>query len=189
MSFLELNPRLGSIDGLVAWSHQEFHDIRGSLTKTYDQKIQELGGFHFLTSELFYTTSFKNVFRGMHFQSGQHATSKIVTVLSGRILDFTLDLRPESGTFSNLNIRELDSANGQSIFIPKDVAHGYLVLENDSRVIYRMETSFCKHCDFGINPSIVANYIPVNFRDLILSERDLALPVDFSSLLQTSNHL
>jgi len=168
--------QIGDIEGLQVWRHQEFSDNRGALTKTYDDKLEHLGGKPFLTSELFFTTSKKNVFRGMHFQSGIHSTPKIVTLLSGHILDFTLDLRPESSTYCNLFVSEIEESHGKSMFIPKDVAHGYLVLGSDSKVVYRMENNFCERCDFGINLSIIKSYIPENFQNLIISERDKNLP-------------
>lgn len=176
MHFSNLNIQLGSIEDLQIWTHQEFFDQRGFLTKTYDNKIAHLGGIPFLTSELFFTTSKENVFRGLHFQSGLHSTSKIVTLLNGHILDFTLDLRTESATFCNLQINEIEGSQGKSIFIPKDVAHGYLVLKNDTRVAYRMQENFCPECDFGLNLRNIIRYIPRNFEELILSDRDNGLP-------------
>jgi dTDP-4-dehydrorhamnose 3,5-epimerase len=176
MNFSNLNIKLGVIEGLQIWTHQEFFDQRGFLTKTYDDKIKQLGGISFLTSELFFTTSKENVFRGLHFQSGLHSTSKIVTLINGSILDFTLDLRIESATYCNLQVNQIDGSEGKSMFIPKDVAHGYLVLKNDTRVAYRMQENFCPECDFGLNLRNILQYIPRTFEELILSERDKNLP-------------
>jgi dTDP-4-dehydrorhamnose 3,5-epimerase-like enzyme len=93
MDFSNLNIQLGSIEDLQIWTHQEFFDQRGFLTKTYDNKIAHLGGIPFLTSEL-----------------------------------------------------------------------------------YRMQENFCPECDFGLNLRNIIRYIPRNFEELILSDRDKGLP-------------
>jgi dTDP-4-dehydrorhamnose 3,5-epimerase-like enzyme len=85
-------------------------------------------------------------------------------------------MRPDSPTFGNLQIRDFDSENPISIYIPVGVAHGYIALEDQTIISYKLDGFFCANCDGGISGEIINEYLPINFADTIRSEKDQKLP-------------
>ena len=80
--------------------------------------------------------SYKNVFRGMHFQKGEYAQSKLIRVSNGKILDIMVDLRANSKTFKKCISIKLESRNNL-LYIPKGIAHGFLALSDITIVNYK----------------------------------------------------
>lgn len=166
----------GFIEGVHIWQMPVFSDIRGSLSKSY--VAGEAGSFPvaFKMYEHFFTRSKKYVFRGMHFQGSPHKVVKIVSLVQGSAIDFLLDIRESSTTYGHLQIQEMDRENPVSIYVPVGVAHGYISLENDTVISYKMDGAFCTNCDGGISGEVVQDYLPINFEETIRSEKDLNLP-------------
>ena len=73
-------------------------DNRGGFTKTFEKDIFEQAGIKFNLNETFASRSAKNVVRGLHFQMNK-PQAKLVSVVSGRVWDVIVDIRPESPTF------------------------------------------------------------------------------------------
>lgn len=164
-----------SIQGVKLIEKTRYDDNRGSFAKFYSSEIFQTTGFS--PVELFFTSSTKNVFRGMHLQTGQHQTSKIVFVLKGKISDFLLDLRKDSESYSVINRIELTEETPFSLFIPKGVAHGYHVVSSQAIVGYMMDGDFCSRCDSGVSPSRILNFLQ-DIDILTMSLRDKNLPKD-----------
>ena len=76
------------------------------------------------------------VFRGMHMQRPPFGQSKLVHCSSGSITDFVLDVDPFSPSFGEKLIVQLSAETPQSLFIPQQYAHGFLALENATKVLY-----------------------------------------------------
>lgn len=161
------------IEGVAIEDMKSFQDKRGSLEKVFYQQISQR--FDFTPLEFFITKSHYNVFRGMHFQAGEHPADKIIFVLKGTISDFLLDLRSDSKTFGCINNIELDENNNQFIYIPAGVAHGYLTLTQENVVGYLMNQSFCNECDGGVNSKLVSKHFH-QIDNAICSDKDSALP-------------
>ena len=113
----------------------------------------ELGSFsvtfepNFVLNRKFYQDSISIIektgtIKGMHFQQGQHAQSKLVTVLQGSIMDYFIDLREESPTYLDYGSIELSDLNHNTIFIPEGFAHGYITLENKSIISYKLGSRY-----------------------------------------------
>jgi dTDP-4-dehydrorhamnose 3,5-epimerase-like enzyme len=111
----------------------------------------------------------------MHLQIGEHPVNKIVSVLSGSISDFLVDTRSSSTTFLNVLNLELNHSDKKVVYIPSGVAHGYLVRESKTTVMYLYDNNFCSDCDAGFN---VSSLPVMNFENTkyIRSERDSLLP-------------
>jgi dTDP-4-dehydrorhamnose 3,5-epimerase len=168
---------LGVIDGVFIWECMLREDNRGYFFKPYSSLELAPAIGHFETFEHFFTLSKKGVFRGMHFQGNPHAVSKIISIVKGEIIDFLLDLREESSTHRKLQIIPLSDRTPSSIFVPEGVAHGYLTLTEDTIISYRQNGPFCNHCDAGVNPISIQEYLGVKLENTIQSQRDLELPV------------
>ena len=84
------------------------------------------------------STSKKWTFRGLHHQLGETAQAKLITVISGSILDFLVDLRRTS--FEEAYFFKLTP--GDQLYIPRGFAHGFLALEDDTIIQYLVDNKY-----------------------------------------------
>ena len=85
-------------------------------------------------------------FRGLHLQNGRHKQSKRVSVIRGSIIDFCVDLRPE--TFGN--VYQFVLGPGQGVFVPNYFAHGFLTLKSGTIVNYLVDNDYNKESEICI---------------------------------------
>lgn len=88
--------------------------------------------------------------RGLHFQIPPHAQAKLVRCVAGKILDVAVDLRQSSSTYGQWITAELSSENGDQLFVPVGFAHGFVTLEEDTEVIYKVSDYYSADCDRGL---------------------------------------
>lgn len=88
--------------------------------------------------------------RGLHYQVEPFAETKLVRCARGAIYDVIIDLRPESLTFKQWFGIELTAENHRAIFIPKNFAHGYLTLEDQTEVIYQVSEFYTPQSEQGV---------------------------------------
>jgi dTDP-4-dehydrorhamnose 3,5-epimerase len=100
--------------------------------------------------EEFYSTSAKNVLRGMHFQTPPHAHQKLIYCIKGKVSDVVLDLRRESPTYGQSVSLELSSQNKHVLYLPVGMAHGFLSLEDDCCLVYKTDAVYSHNHDRGI---------------------------------------
>ena len=156
------------------FSVEPFHqsDNRGEFFKVLSSKT--LLGRDFQVAEAYFSVSEANVFRGMHFQAPPHDHNKFVTCVSGNIIDFVTDLRPESTTYLKTIKCDLSRNGDIAIFVPKGCAHGFL--SNDaSTVMYLVDSEYNAKNDVGFNYASIGENLFLE-RPLTLSSRDLELP-------------
>lgn len=151
-------------------------DNRGSFTKNFEEDIFAASGIAFHLNESFVSCSAKNVIRGLHFQT-HNPQAKLVSVVTGRVWDVIVDLRPDSETFKQWVAHELSAENHLSFYVPRGFAHGFLSLEENSVMLYQCDGKFDKETDTGIrfdDPNLAIKW-PVNKNNAIHSSRDLEL--------------
>ena len=90
------------------------------------------------------------VIRGLHMQLPPYSQSKLVRVVSGRVLDVAVDGRPWSETFGQYVAVELSDKNKRQLFIPKYFLHGFAVLSKKARFLYKVDEVYNKDSEFGI---------------------------------------
>ena len=77
--------------------------------------------------------------KGLHFQSKPHEQSKLISVINGSIQDYIVDLRRESSTFLDYGTINLTSENNLALLLPKGFAHGYMTLEKNTCIFYKLD--------------------------------------------------
>lgn len=115
--------------------------------------------------------------RGLHFQKRPYLDAKIIRCLEGKIWDVAVDLRKESHDYKKWHSIELDANKANAFFIPEGYAHGFQVLEPNTKVLYIHSSQWVKSHESGIrwNDKILNINWPLKVRDM--SERDKNLPL------------
>jgi len=149
-------------------------DCRGNFVKTYHKPEFNRLGIDYEVEEEFYSTSAKNVIRGMHFQTPPHDAVKLVYCINGSVLDVIVDLRKTSPTFGSSKSIKLSDANHLILMIPSGFAHGFLSLEDDTVMVYKASFVYAPDHDTGIRWDSFGFDWPV--QNPITSERDAAFP-------------
>jgi len=162
------------IEGLYIIDQSYSSDQRGAFVKNFQNSIFKSNNLDFSFEESYYTESFKNVIRGMHFQQPPFDHTKLITVISGKILDVVLDLRTKSKTYGQYFSIELSRENKKSLYIPKGLAHGFGVLSESAIAFYQVTSEYNQSNDKGILFNSFGFNWPIN--DPILSQRDKQFP-------------
>jgi dTDP-4-dehydrorhamnose 3,5-epimerase len=152
-------------------------DSRGSFSKYFGELFQEhLPDFDI--REVFLTKSLQGVLRGLHFQAPPKDQSKLVCVVSGSVFETVVDIRGGSPTYGQATSLYLDSSNpdfDNCIFVPSGFAHGYVVLEDHTEVLYCANHIFDASLDGGIHWRSVESVW--QHQPTIVSEKDASLPL------------
>lgn len=123
--------------------------------------------------------------RGLHFQAPPRAQIKLVRCLRGRLFDVAVDMRRGSPTYGSFVCAELSEAGGEQLYIPIGFAHGFMTLEPDSEVAYKVSDYYAPECDGGICWSDPGLGVPWPFppAEAFVSPKDAGLPLlkDFES--------
>ena len=139
-------------------------DNRGYLIETYKKKeINTDFKYSILVS------SKKNVFRGLHFQKKKQQ-EKLLIVLKGSIIDYCIDLRKKSKTFSK--IYKFFLKKNSILYIPKGFAHGYLCLKNDNKLVYLLSNYWFKKYEKVLDFNDKKINLGIKNKKIITSKRD-----------------
>lgn len=155
-----------------------FNDNRGYFFESFNKrKFAELTGFDSEFVQDNQSFSSKGTLRGLHFQQGEHAQSKLVRVLSGAVLDVAVDVRPASETFGEYVAVELTDENHVQLFIPRGFAHGFVVLSETATFFYKCDNFYNKASEGGIiyNDQAINIDWKLPHDQLVLSEKDMQL--------------
>ena len=124
------------------------------------------------------SSSKKGVFRGLHYQTGNFAQSKLVRVLKGSVIDFIVDLREDSKTYGKFEFFELNDKNNLSLFVPPYFAHGVLSLEDDTIFTYKCGNYYHKESEGSVNYSDPIIRHVINNKESILDVIKIYLPYE-----------
>lgn len=123
--------------------------------------------------------------RGLHYQRPPHAQAKLVRCLRGSIVDYAVDIRRGSPTYGRFVSAKLTAIGGEQLFVPIGFAHGFVTLEADVEIAYKVSDVYVPESDGGIawnDPTIAIDW-PLPASGPVLSDKDSALPTlaEFSS--------
>lgn len=155
-------------------------DERGWFSETFqEQQLHNLGITCRFTQENQSYSARAGTLRGMHFQTPPAEQAKLISVLRGKILDVVVDVRRASPTFGKYVTVELSANSGQQLFVPVGFAHGFLTLENEVTVMYKVSNFYAPAQDGGIrwdDPDVGVAW-PIGGKQIVLSDKDKRLPL------------
>lgn len=168
------------LQGCLVITPRVFNDDRGYFFESFSAKnFNEAVGYevNFIQDNQSFST--KGVFRGLHFQKGDHAQSKLVRVTQGEVLDVAVDVRSASPTFGQHYSVKLSGENHQQFFIPRGFAHGFIVLSDTAIFQYKCDNYYNKASEGGLlysDPDLNIDWgMPES--ELLVSDKDLELPL------------
>ena len=163
-----------SIPGVVIIEPRVFGDSRGYFFESWSQREfnEKVRPVRFVQDNE--SRSSYGVVRGLHFQKGKDSQSKLVRVVSGRVLDVAVDIRVGSPTFGRSVAVELTGENHRQFFVPRGFAHGFSVLSEEAVFQYKCDAFYAPSSEAGIawdDPALGIDWgIPAG--DIILSVKD-----------------
>ena len=165
------------IEGLKIITPTVFGDERGYFMETYHYEEYKANGIPQEFVQDNQSASKKGVLRGLHFQK-QYPQDKLVRVITGEVFDVAVDLREGSATFGKWFGAVLSAENKKQFFIPKNFAHGFIVLSDYAEFVYKCSDFYHADDEGGIaydDPDIGIEWpMPSGFTkaDLTISEKD-----------------
>ncbi|MCC8088884.1 MAG: dTDP-4-dehydrorhamnose 3,5-epimerase [Rikenellaceae bacterium] len=167
------------IEGPVIIEPKIFGDDRGYFFESYSQRNFEAD---VLKTEFVQDNESKSkygVLRGLHYQLPPYAQSKLVRVISGRVLDVAVDIRKGSPTFGRHVAVELTGENHRQFFIPRGFAHGFVVLSEEVLFQYKCDNYYAPDHEGAVlwnDPALNIDWI-VPESKILLSDKDKKNPL------------
>lgn len=164
-----------AIEGLLEITPVVYYDTRGWFLEFYKEDPFHTMGITYNFTQENISFSKKGVLRGLHFQRAPWQQAKLVSVLSGKVMDVVVDLRPGSATFGKTHTCILDSEKRNMLMVPEGFAHGFAALE-DSLFLYKSSSTYNRDFESGIVWNDPELNIQWPFANPVLSEKDQKLP-------------
>jgi dTDP-4-dehydrorhamnose 3,5-epimerase len=154
-------------------------DSRGFFSETWNRRAFAAAGIdrdfvqdnHSRSAERF-------TLRGLHYQLPPHAQGKLVRVTAGSVLDVAVDVRRRSPTFGQHVAVVLSAEAWNQLWVPEGFAHGFLTLEPDCEVLYKVTDYYAPESERGLrwdDPALGIPW-PVAAAQVVANARDLAFP-------------
>ena len=167
-----------SIEGLVIIKPKVYNDERGYFMESFKESFinDYFPDIKFIQDNE--SKSSYGVLRGLHFQKSPFEQTKLVRVISGKVLDVAVDLRAGSPTFGKHVSIELSDKNKCQFLIPKGFAHGFVVLSETAVFSYKVDNYYKPEADSGIrydDPILKIDW-KIPSEEFRISTKDLELP-------------
>ena len=162
------------IEGLKIITPKVFGDARGYFMETYQYEDYKAAGIPEVFVQDNQSASSRGVLRGLHFQK-EFPQDKLVRVIKGEVFDVAVDLREGSPTFGKWFGVYLSEENKKQFFVPKNFAHGFLVLSDYAEFCYKCSDFYHPGDEGGLrydDPEIGVEWPIAPDMQLLLSERD-----------------
>ncbi|MBV1925271.1 MAG: dTDP-4-dehydrorhamnose 3,5-epimerase [Dokdonia sp.] len=172
---------------LIICKPKVFEDDRGYFYESFNLKnFTKVTGLSPVFVQDNQSRSTFGVLRGLHFQVGDMAQSKLVRVLEGEVLDVVVDMRKEEPTFGKSFSIMLTAANRTQLYIPRGFAHGFLTLSSTATFCYKCDNYYDETSERGLlynDPALDINW-QLEEQDFILSQKDKE-SLRFEALIKT----
>lgn len=166
------------IEGLKVIEPKVFGDSRGYFFESYNQNDYNAAGITEVFVQDNQSASVKGVLRGLHFQK-EFPQDKLVRVIRGEVYDVAVDMREGSATYGKWFGVLLSEDNKKQFFIPKNFAHGFLVLSEYAEFAYKCTDFYHANDEGGLiwnDPDIGIEWPLQDGVELIMSEKDQNWP-------------
>ena len=165
------------IKEVIVLEYEECKDSRGLSVSTFSKKeLEKVGIVTEFLEESIYCPQKAGTLYGIHFQNKPVEQTKLLYCIKGRGLDFAIDLRRDSNTYKKWVCVELSSENRKQIYIPKGFGHAFLSLEDNTRVVMKIDNYFHPNYRKGIAWNDPELNITFPIENPILAQHDVDAP-------------
>lgn len=169
-----------SLPGLLEIVPQRHGDERGFFCETYSAAELLRHGIDLVFMQDNESLSREpGTLRGLHYQCPPAAQAKLLRVTRGRVFDVVVDLRKASPTRGKWAGLELCAERGNQILVPGGFAHGFVTLEPDTEVQYKVTFPYSREHDRAIwfaDPDIGIDW-PIPADSVTVSQKDRSAPL------------
>jgi dTDP-4-dehydrorhamnose 3,5-epimerase len=159
------------LEGVYIIEPQVFGDARGWFMETYSEKKTPQIACNFVQDNQSFSAQ-KGTLRGIHFQTPPMEQAKLLRCTRGVIMDYAVDLRPDSDTYKQWVGVELSEENKKQLFIPHGFGHAFITLTDDVEVQYKADNYYSPEHEHSILWSDPELDIDWGTDNPIVSERD-----------------
>lgn len=166
-----------ALTGVYIIEPQVFGDHRGFFMESWSQRSFAAAGLHYdFVQDNHSSSTERGTLRGIHFQRGEAAQTKLVRCTKGAVLDVAVDLRGRSPSYRRWIVVELSGENKRQLLIPKGFGHGFLTLTDDVEFLYKVDSPYAPEADGGIRWNDPELGVEWGIETPILSEKDSGSP-------------
>ena len=167
-----------SLPGVYVLEMQLIGDSRGWFSRFWCQKEMQEHGIDFRIAQINASHNAESgTLRGLHYQRDPYGEAKVVSCTRGRVFDVAVDVRPDSPNYLQWFGMELDADNNRMLFIPAGFAHGYQVLEDDTKMLYLVSEFYTPEAEHGFRYDDPAIGIEWPREASSLSDKDQGWPL------------
>lgn len=164
------------LPGVLIIEPRVFSDSRGWFMETYSKiKTPEIECDFVQDNHSF--SALKGTLRGIHFQTKPMDQAKLLRCSNGALMDFAIDLRPDSETFKEWISVELSAENKKQLFIPRGFGHAFVSLTDNCELLYKTDNYYSFEHDRAILWSDLDLNINWGLSNPILSDKDKNAPL------------
>ena len=164
------------LEGVYIIEPQVFGDARGWFMETYNKIKTPQIDCDFVQDNQSYSAQ-KGTLRGIHFQKPPMEQAKLIRCTRGTLMDFAVDIRPESKTYKQWVGVELSEENKKQIFIPRGFGHAFISLTDDVEIQYKADNYYSPEHDSAILWSDHEIGIDWGVDEPIVSDKDANAPL------------
>ncbi|MDF1683514.1 MAG: dTDP-4-dehydrorhamnose 3,5-epimerase family protein [Legionellaceae bacterium] len=151
---------------------QILKDNRGAFVKTFHDELYQAQGIDALDfKEEYFSVSYQNVLRGLHFHLPPYDHAKLVYCIRGEVRDILFDMRHGSPMYGEAISIDLTEKKHNVLYVPSGVAHGFLTLSDQAMMVYKTTTVHQPQYDYGIHWTSCRELWRIN-QEPIISDRD-----------------
>lgn len=151
-------------------------DLRGCFFETFNEERYQRAVFCTGFVQDNFSLSRRGVLRGLHLQNPRQQ-GKLVMVLSGQVMDVAVDVRIGSPTFGQHECFLLDDSTYRQVWIPRGFAHGFVVLSDEAKLLYKCNAPYDRASEIGIRWNDPDIGIDWGVKEPILSPKDAEAPL------------
>lgn len=167
------------LPGVVILENNILVDKRGYFYESFNQrKLEKAIGQSISFVQDNQSMSTKGVLRGLHFQTGLSAQSKLIRAIQGEVLDVIVDMNKESETYGQY-ISILLKDNDKQVFVPRGYAHGFVVKSEQAIFAYKCDNFYDPDAEGGLkfdDPAIGIDW-GFGMDELNVSDKDMQWPL------------
>lgn len=156
---------------------QELQDERGFFARTFCTKeLEEHGLISDVVQANMSWNIKKGTLRGMHYQNDPYQETKLIRCTRGVLFDMIIDLRKDSPTYGESFGIELTADNHKALFVPRDFAHGFITLEDNTDAFYLVSQSYQPGAEGGIRYNDPRFNLQWPIKPEVISDKDANWP-------------